>query len=206
MYELSVSDLLFSFVLTWVIGLAPPVLIRFTLLKHPMEKKFAIGTCFFFWVLNIVLFTALGSKSKTHAALLLIAFVSYAILRHQDNSPNSGAVSVHTKLNPALFLNRLGGWERLFVVVSFSWLLIATTTYFLALDGNSFCASFIPRSAFTWVVDILAPPGSVSDLLGIPVFSGLGFSTFLIAPVVLLWCAAYIGVRVFRWVRAGFQP
>jgi hypothetical protein len=32
-------------------------------------------------MINIVLFTAMGSKSKTHGALALIAFVSYWILR-----------------------------------------------------------------------------------------------------------------------------
>ena len=46
-----------------------------------MDKWPAIGTCAIFWFLNIIIFTALGSKSKTHGALTLVAFVSYWILR-----------------------------------------------------------------------------------------------------------------------------
>ena len=34
-----------------------------------------------FWFTNIVIFTALGSQSKTHRALFLVAVASYYILR-----------------------------------------------------------------------------------------------------------------------------
>jgi len=81
MYELDATTLIVSFVITWSIGLLPPVLIRYAFLKHPLAKWPAIGTCALFWMINIVLFTAIGSKSKTHGALALIAFVSYWILR-----------------------------------------------------------------------------------------------------------------------------
>lgn len=81
MYELDATTIIVSFVITWSIGLLPPVLIRYVFLKRPLAKWPAIGTCALFWALNIVLFTAMGSKSKTHSALALIAFVSYWILR-----------------------------------------------------------------------------------------------------------------------------
>jgi hypothetical protein len=81
LYELDATTIIVSFVFTWSIGLIPPVLIRYAFLKRPLAKWPAIGTCALFWVLNIVLFTAMGSKSKTHGALVLIAFVSYWILR-----------------------------------------------------------------------------------------------------------------------------
>jgi hypothetical protein len=55
--------------------------IRYAILKRPMNKWPAIGTCAFFLFLNVILFTALGSRSKTHAALTLVAFVSYWLLR-----------------------------------------------------------------------------------------------------------------------------
>ena len=45
-----------------------------------MNKWPAIGICALFWLFNVILFTALGSKSKTHFALPLVAFVSYWIL------------------------------------------------------------------------------------------------------------------------------
>jgi len=70
-----------SFLLTWVVGLLPPVLIRFVFMRRPIGKGWAIGVVALFWVANIALFTALGSQSKSHGALVLVAFLSYAILR-----------------------------------------------------------------------------------------------------------------------------
>lgn len=81
MYELDALSLIASLVVTWTIGLLPPLAIRFGILKRPMGKGAAIGTCAFFWFFNVFLFTALGSQSRTHGALWLVAFVSYWILR-----------------------------------------------------------------------------------------------------------------------------
>lgn len=73
--------LFLSFLFTWGVGLAPPLLIRFAIMRRPIGKGWAIGAVALFWVFNIVLFTALGSQSKSHGALALVAFASYAILR-----------------------------------------------------------------------------------------------------------------------------
>lgn len=73
--------LLLSFLFTWSIGLAPPLLIRFAFMRRPLGKGWAIGVVAILWSFNIVLFTALGSQSKTHGALALAAFISYGILR-----------------------------------------------------------------------------------------------------------------------------
>ena len=73
--------LIISAILTWGIGLTPPLLIRFAFLRRPISKGWAIGIVVFLWFINFVLFTALGSESKTHAALFLVAWASYAILR-----------------------------------------------------------------------------------------------------------------------------
>ena len=81
MSEFDAVTIVTSIVITWGIGLAPPLLIRYALLKRAMNKWPAIGTCAAFWFSNIIIFTALGSKSRTHTALTLIAFVSYWILR-----------------------------------------------------------------------------------------------------------------------------
>lgn len=77
--------LFLSFLVTWGIGLAPPLLIRFVFMHRPIRKGSAIGVVAFFWLFNIVLFAALGSQSKSHGALALVAFVSYAILRKGAN-------------------------------------------------------------------------------------------------------------------------
>lgn len=73
--------LVLSAILTWGIGLAPPLIIRFVLARRPLSKGLSITIAVLFWFFNFVLFTALGSESKTHAALFLVALASYAILR-----------------------------------------------------------------------------------------------------------------------------
>lgn len=70
-----------SLVLTWGIGLAPPLLLRFVFFRRPFKMWSAVGTVVVFWMFNLLLFLALGSQSKTHTALLLIAMVSFFILR-----------------------------------------------------------------------------------------------------------------------------
>lgn len=70
-----------SAIFTWGIGLTPPILIRFLFLKRPISKGWAFGVITIFWIVNLIFFTALGSTSKTHGALLLVALASYAILR-----------------------------------------------------------------------------------------------------------------------------
>ena len=74
-------NLILSAILTWGIGLAPPLLIRFILVRRPLSRGVSIAIVVLFCVFNITLFTALGSKNKTHAALFLVAWASYAILR-----------------------------------------------------------------------------------------------------------------------------
>lgn len=73
--------LLVSFFITWGIGLIPPILVRYVIIRRPLLKPWAIGLVIFFWIINIGIFTALGSQSKTHMALFLVAVVSYYILR-----------------------------------------------------------------------------------------------------------------------------
>lgn len=73
--------LMLSAILTWGVGLAPPLLLRFAFIKYPLSKPPALITVIFLWVFNFGLFTALGRESKTHGALLLVAWASYAILR-----------------------------------------------------------------------------------------------------------------------------
>ena len=70
-----------SFVLTWGIGLIPPLVIRYAIVRKPLSKGWAIGLVVFLWMVNIIIFTALGSQSKTHAALFLVAWTSYIILK-----------------------------------------------------------------------------------------------------------------------------
>lgn len=77
----TVPQLVLSFLITWTVGLTPPLLIRFLFLRRSMRKWTAIAVCALFWSFNIVFFISIGSQSKTHGALLLVALVSYFILR-----------------------------------------------------------------------------------------------------------------------------
>lgn len=75
-----------SFILTWGIGLIPPLIIRYLIIRKPLSKPWAIGLVIFFWIVNIAIFTALESQSKTHMALFLIGWISYVILK-KPNKP-----------------------------------------------------------------------------------------------------------------------
>lgn len=75
------ATLMLSALLTWGVGLLPPILIRFAFVKHALSKSTALILAFVLWIVNLIIFTALGSTSKTHGALFLVAWASYAIYR-----------------------------------------------------------------------------------------------------------------------------
>jgi len=79
--EYWIINLIFSAIFTWGIGLAPPLISRFAILRRPMSKIPAIVFVAIFWFLNLMFFTALGSQSKTHGGLFFVAIASYYILR-----------------------------------------------------------------------------------------------------------------------------
>jgi Ca2+/Na+ antiporter len=97
MEELTLVDIILSFIFTWTVGLIPPVLIRFVIMKRPIRKWAAISISAFFWFANLVLFIALGSQSKTHAVLLLIVFISYGILTHRKKTQEEKEQEKHEK-------------------------------------------------------------------------------------------------------------
>jgi hypothetical protein len=71
-----------SFILTFGLGLAPPLLIRFAVNKKPMNRWSAIGTCALLWYFSIVPLTVLGSKS--YGTLTLVALISYWIMTKKN--------------------------------------------------------------------------------------------------------------------------
>jgi hypothetical protein len=77
-----VATFVVSLILTWGIGLAPPLVTRFVILKRPLGRGGAIGFAAVFFISNIALFTAMGSKNKTHTALTLVALATYFILTY----------------------------------------------------------------------------------------------------------------------------
>lgn len=77
-----------SLIITWIIGLIPPILIRYVFLKRPADTRLALSVCALFVVANLAIFIGLGSTSKTHFAVYLIACASYAILRAGRTTPS----------------------------------------------------------------------------------------------------------------------
>ncbi len=78
---LIVLSLIYSIVLTWFIGLLPVILIRYFLIRRPLSKTSSKLLVCVFWIVNLIIFFALGSKSSTHAALYIVGLVSYFVYR-----------------------------------------------------------------------------------------------------------------------------
>ena len=90
------TEIIVSFILTWGIGLSAPLIIRYLILKRPVKKGWiAAFICAIFWIINIVIFTLLGSASKAHGALFFVALVSFIILmRPVKNAADEEALRI----------------------------------------------------------------------------------------------------------------
>jgi hypothetical protein len=68
------------YVIGLVVGLAPPLLIRFVLVRRPIGKGWAIVVAALFWALGFVVFTALSDQGRAHGAFVLVAIISFLFL------------------------------------------------------------------------------------------------------------------------------
>lgn len=78
-------ELLISFVLTWTIGLTPPLLLRYGIVRRPLRKWVAISIVIVLWIVEFLFAIGMDSfnghtGTHNHPVLMLIAFVSYYIL------------------------------------------------------------------------------------------------------------------------------
>lgn len=85
MSEFSAESIAVGFLITWGIGLVPPFVVRYLIARKPLGKWPAISVCVGFWFFNFFLFTILGSTSKSHSALILVAAVSYWLLTRRGS-------------------------------------------------------------------------------------------------------------------------
>jgi hypothetical protein len=81
--SLDPPELILAFLITWLIGLTPPILIRM-LSRRAATKQSAIAICLALGIVNILIFVALGSTNSSHAVVLIMGFASYWILRRQN--------------------------------------------------------------------------------------------------------------------------
>lgn len=81
---LLILTLLLSFIVTWGIGLAPPLLIRYVFVRHPLSKKaaswVAAGFSVFYWMAFGVIKSALGEKPGTGAVWIIMFLVARWIM------------------------------------------------------------------------------------------------------------------------------
>lgn len=92
------ANIAVGFVVTWGIGLMPPLLIRYAFLKRPMGKWPAIWVCGGFWFFSFLLYSAVSGSAKGHNALILVAMVSYWILR-KDSTYSTSQQNADAQLN-----------------------------------------------------------------------------------------------------------
>lgn len=85
MGDTSVLELVLSFIFTWTVVLIPPAVVRLVRRK-PLLKGTAIVSSVVLYFVNVVLFTAMGSQSKSHTALFIGAIFSYYIFRWQTKA------------------------------------------------------------------------------------------------------------------------
>ena len=78
---LIILSLIYSFIVTWTIGLLPPLIIRYAMLRRHISRKWAWVFVIVFWIINLIVFELMGSHSTYHVALLLVGYVSYYIYR-----------------------------------------------------------------------------------------------------------------------------
>lgn len=82
--SLLIMTLVVSFIVTWALGLTPPLLIRYAFVRRPLTKKaaswIAAGFSAFFWMAFLVLNSALGEKPGTGVVWIIMFFVSRWIM------------------------------------------------------------------------------------------------------------------------------
>lgn len=98
---LLILALVLSVVVTWGIGLAAPLLIRYVFLRRPLSKKaaswIAAGFSFVFWMAFLVINSALGEKPGTGVVWIIMFFVARWIMSrgyaHELKTADAGASS-----------------------------------------------------------------------------------------------------------------
>ena len=82
--QLLILTLAVSFIITWGLGLAPPILIRYAFARRPLSRKaatwIAAGFSAFFWMAFLILKSALGEKPGTGAVWIIMFFVARWIM------------------------------------------------------------------------------------------------------------------------------
>jgi hypothetical protein len=83
-HQLLTLTLLGNLVITWSVGITPPLVIRYALIRRPLSKKaaswLAAGFSAFFWIAFLMLNHAVDQKSGTGAVWVIMFFVARWIM------------------------------------------------------------------------------------------------------------------------------
>jgi hypothetical protein len=72
---------LLALLISWAISLAPAILVRFAIVRDQLRKNVAIPLAIGIAILFLSLEIYLGGESKFHGKVLIVALISYYILR-----------------------------------------------------------------------------------------------------------------------------
>jgi hypothetical protein len=83
-HQLSTLNPVASLVITWSLGITPPLLVRYALVRRPLSKRaaswLAAGFSAFFWIAFLSLNHALDQKPGTGAVWVIMFFVARWIM------------------------------------------------------------------------------------------------------------------------------
>jgi hypothetical protein len=85
---------LVSFVITWGVGLTPPLVVRYAIVRRPLSRKnaswIAAGFSAFFWIAFLLLNHALGEKPGRGVVWIIMFFVARWIMSRGYTAPVPG--------------------------------------------------------------------------------------------------------------------
>ncbi len=144
---------------------------RYVLYRRALEKSEALHWACGLGVAELVLFTLLGSESKTHTVLLLIGVVAFRIMKAAQGPFDRQATPEATAERPAPIVQNQAsvfvatvapspvaglhlGWRRLWTVVAVCW---------LAVIGSRLAYELAGESAVMYVADKTEVPSEFRD-------------------------------------------
>lgn len=168
---LSSGNLLMSFLITWTIILTPVVLLRL-FSKDPLSKLEAFFFVFILFFINHIIFAALESQSRSHAALSIGAMLSYIILRMRIKKDLAESASEASALpnqgwgkktisSPAAQANEtrrkpLSKNKKLLISFSVFWLVWVSVRTFCSFEFLGF--DFYEWDEDAYFLNLLVPP------------------------------------------------
>ena len=92
MQNITAADIVISIVISWGIGLAIPLVLRFLVFKQPVKKQTTwIVVVITFFVNQMIFYSILKSANPNLLPLFLMAFVTYKILNKGYKPPATPA-------------------------------------------------------------------------------------------------------------------